>query len=205
MIDDVALIVQEVQDVILAHVMPVVDDGRTADVGAIGVDEHIGPLLKAELDPRIVIVIALEAGAHRGEGVDEGHLERLGEIGHHIDAIDLRGHHLVLEDVLEEDVLPGSLVILGGELSVWNALDRIGEHFAQDVLRAAFREILGSTAMERPLVDGLVLREQTVELMVVRALRHLRLGGVVACVHLGDLFGCKLRLIDVPALLLLNH
>ena len=204
MVDDVAVIVQQRQHIVLAHVMAMVDDRGTADVHAIGVDEDVRPLLEAELDAGVVVVVALETRPHRGEGVDERHLERLREVRHHVDAVDLRRHDLVVEDVLQEDVLLARMVVLRSELAIRHALDGVGEHLPEDVLRAALGEVLGLTAPGGPFVDGFVLREEAVQLVVLRPLHHLGACGVVAGMHLRDVLGGQLFLVDVPALLVIH-
>ena len=78
MVDDVAVVIEQGEHVVFAHVVAMVDHGGPAYVGAVRVDKDVRPLLKAELDAGVVIVVTLEAGAHGGEGIDEGHLERLG-------------------------------------------------------------------------------------------------------------------------------
>ena len=169
-----------------------VDDRRPADVGAVRVDKHVRPLLEAELDAGVIVIVVLEAGPHRCEGVDEGHLEGLREVGHHVDAIDLGHHDLVLEQVLQDHMLSAGVVVLGRELAVGDTLDRVGKYLAKDILRASLGEVLGLATPHRPLVNGLVLGKQAIELMVVRAPCHLHLCRIIARMHLRDVLGGKL-------------
>ena len=202
----VAVIVDERLDIGFAHVLAVPYDAGASDVLAVWIYEHVGPVLKVEADAGVIVEVLLEAGAHGGERVDERHLVSIGQIGQHVHALELRPHDLVIEQVLDPDVLDGIIVVLRCQLSVRDSLDGIREGLAQDVLRGALAEILAPLALDLPFVDALVLREQAVELMMVRALLHLGLGGL----ELADLLlahrGLDVVKLDVPLhVLLVSH
>ena len=77
-VSDIAILIKEVFNIVLAEVLTEVDDLWCAHVLAVRINEHVSPILQVVADACVSVVISFESSAHRSEPVDERHLVGVG-------------------------------------------------------------------------------------------------------------------------------